>query len=62
MTFQALDTFSRNCKNVPKVSVVVFQAQMMQDFLQAQPGQAAQDVDEPESGSWWQDLLRREGI
>ena len=51
MTFQALDTFSGNCKNIRKVRVVVFQPQMMQEFLQAQSGQAAQDVDEPESGS-----------
>ncbi|KAL9963046.1 hypothetical protein ACROYT_G032209 [Oculina patagonica] len=54
VTFQALNNFSRGCKSVRKVRVVVFQAQMLQEFLQEQqrqPMQAMQDVDEEESDS-----------
>ena len=36
LTFKALNTFSARCKNIKKVRVVVFQASMMQDFLQEQ--------------------------
>lgn len=36
VTFQALKKFSGSCKSVRKVRVVVFQAQMMQEFLQEQ--------------------------
>ena len=36
LTFKALNTFSAHCKNIKKVRVVVFQAAMMQDFLQEQ--------------------------
>ena len=36
ITFQALKKFSGICKSVRKVRVVVFQAQMMQEFLQEQ--------------------------
>ena len=48
ITFQALNNFRGNCKSVRKVRVVVFQAPMMQDFLQAQQSQA---VDDPDSDS-----------
>ena len=51
ITFQALNNFSGSCKNVRKVRVVVFQAQMMQEFLQGQQRNSIQDVDEEESGS-----------
>ena len=43
ITFQALNNFRVNCKSVRKVLVVVFQAPMMQDFLQAQQSQATAD-------------------
>ena len=46
ITFQALNNFGGNCKSVRKVRVVVFQAPMMQDFLQQ-----SQAVDDPESDS-----------
>ena len=46
VTFQALNSFSVSCKNVRKVRVVVFQAQMMQDFLKEQ---AVQDVNKQEN-------------
>ena len=46
VTFQALRNFSSSCKSVCKVRVVVFQAQMLQDFLQAQKRQPVQDVEE----------------
>ena len=36
LTFKALNTFSAHCKNIKKIRVVVFQAAMMQDFLQEQ--------------------------
>ena len=36
LTFKALNTFSARCENIKKVRVVVFQASMMQDFLQEQ--------------------------
>ena len=48
ITFQALNNFRGNCKSVRKVRVVVFQAPMMQVFLQAQQSQA---VDDPDSDS-----------
>ena len=51
VTFQALNNFSGSCKSVRKVRVVVFQAQMMQEFLQEQQGQPIQDLDEEESDS-----------
>lgn len=51
VTFQALNTFSGSCKSIRKVRVVVFQAQMMQEFLQEQQRQPMQDVDEEESDS-----------
>ena len=51
VTFQALTNFSGSCKNVRKVRVVVFQAQMMQDFLQGQQRKSIQDLDEEESDS-----------
>ena len=51
VTFQALNNFSDSCKSVRKVRVVVFQAQMMQEFLQEQRGEQIQDLDEEESDS-----------
>lgn len=54
VTFQALNNFSGSCKSVRKVRVVVFQAQMVQEFLQEQqrqPMQVMQDVEEEESDS-----------
>ena len=51
VTFQALNAFSGSCKNVRKVRVVVFQSQMMQEFIQAQQGQTVQGVDEQEGDS-----------
>ena len=51
LTFQALRNFSSSCKSVCKVRVVVFQAGMLQDFLQEQKRQPMQGVhvDEEES-------------
>ena len=51
ITFQALKNFSGSCKSVRKVRVVVFQAQMMQDFLQEQQRNPMRDLDEEESDS-----------
>ena len=51
ITFQALNNFSGSCKSVRIVRVVVFQAPMMQEFLQEQQRDSVQDVDEDESGS-----------
>ena len=51
VTFQALNNFSDSCKSVRKVRVVVFQAQMMQEFLQGQRRKPIQDLDEEESDS-----------
>ncbi|XP_068735052.1 protein mono-ADP-ribosyltransferase PARP14-like [Montipora capricornis] len=41
VTFQALNNFILSCQNVRKVRIVVFQASMMQEFLQAQQRYAA---------------------
>ena len=54
VTFQALNNFRGNCKSVRKVRVVVFQAPMMQDFLQAQQSQA---VDDPDSDSFSEEAI-----
>ena len=51
IAFQALKNFSGSCKSVRKVRVVVFQAQMVQEFLQEQQGNPMQDLDEEESCS-----------
>ena len=59
VTFQALNSFSGSCQNVRKVRVVVYQAQMVQKFLQAQQGQAMQDMDEQESDSSSEDSVAR---
>ena len=42
LTFKALNAFSASCKNIQKVRVVVFQASMMQEFLQEQKKQPVQ--------------------
>ena len=42
LTFKALNAFSTLCKNIKKVRVVVFQASMMQEFLQEQKKQPVQ--------------------
>ena len=46
LTFKALNAFSASCKNIKKVRVVVFQASMMQDFLQEQKKQLVQGIEE----------------
>ena len=46
LTFKALNAFSASCKNIKKVRVVVFQASMMQDFLQEQKKQQVQGIEE----------------
>ena len=51
VTFQALSSLRRSCQNLRNVRVVVFQAQMVQEFLLAQQRQAMQDMDEQESDS-----------
>ena len=58
VTFQALNSFSEICKNVRKVRVVVYQAQMMQDFLQEQKRQAVQDVNKQESDSSYDQTVK----
>ena len=45
LTFKALNAFSARCKNIQKVRVVVFQASMMQEFLQEQKKQPVQDIE-----------------
>ena len=42
LTFKALNAFSTFCKNIKKVRVVVFQASMMQEFLQEEKKQPVQ--------------------
>ena len=49
VTFDALRNFSGRCKSVRKVRVVVFQAQMLQEFLQEQKRQSMQHADEEET-------------
>ena len=51
VTFQALNNFSGSCKSVRKVRVVVFQAQMLQEFQQQLQTQPMQDLEEEESDS-----------
>ena len=51
VTFQALNVFSRRCKNIRKVRVVVYDPFMMQEFLHEQQSQAIQDVEEQDSNS-----------
>ena len=46
LTFKALNAFSARCKNIQKVRVVVFQASMMQEFLQEQKKQLVQGIEE----------------
>ena len=46
LTFKALNAFSARCKNIKKVRVVVFQASMMQEFLQEQKKQLVQGIEE----------------
>ena len=46
LTFKALNAFIARCKNIKKVRVVVFQASMMQDFLQEQKKQLVQGIEE----------------
>ena len=46
LTFKALNAFSARCKNIQKVRVVVFQASMMQEFLQEQKKQPVQAIEE----------------
>ena len=45
LTFKALNAFSARCKNIQKVRVVVFQASMMQEYLQEQK-KPVQDIEE----------------
>ena len=59
VTFQALNSFRRNCKNLRNVRVVVFQAQMVQEFLLAQQKQTMQDLDEKENYSTSEDAVAR---
>ena len=46
LTFKALSAFIARCKNIKKVRVVVFQASMMQEFLQEQKKQLVQGIEE----------------
>lgn len=59
VTFQALNSFRGNCKNLRNVRVVVFQAQMVQEFLLAQQKQTMQDLDEKENYSTSEDAVAR---
>lgn len=59
VTFQALNSFRGNCKNLRNVRVVVFQAQMVQEFLLAQQKQKMQDLDEKENYSTSEDAVAR---
>ena len=49
ITFQAISSLREKCQNLRNVRVVVFQAQMVQEFLLAQHRQAMQDMDKRES-------------
>ena len=49
VTFQALSSLRGSCQNLRNVRVVVFQTQMVQEFLLAQQRQAMQDMDKKES-------------
>ena len=46
LTFKALSAFIARCKNIKKVRVVVFQASMMQEFLQEQKKQLVRGIEE----------------
>ncbi|PFX11672.1 Poly [ADP-ribose] polymerase 14, partial [Stylophora pistillata] len=49
LTFKALNIFSARCKNIQRVRVIVFQASMMQEFLQEPKKQLVQDIEEKDS-------------
>ena len=51
VTFQALSSLRGSCRNLRNVRVVVFQAQMFQEFWLAQERQATQDMGKQESNS-----------
>ena len=46
LTFKALNAFSARCKSIKKIRVVVFQASIMQEFLQEQKKQPVQGIEE----------------
>ena len=46
LTFKALNAFSVRCKSIQKIRVVVFQASIMQEFLQEQKKQPVQGIEE----------------
>ena len=46
LTFKALNAFSARCKSIQKIRVVVFQASIMQEFLQEQKKQPVQGIEE----------------
>ena len=46
LTFKALNAFSSRCKSIQKIRVVVFQASIMQEFLQEQKKQPVQGIEE----------------
>lgn len=52
VTFKALDSFSKNCKNVRHLRIVVFQAQMVPDFWQAQQRAVVQNTNEQKTDSF----------
>ena len=52
VTFKALDSFSKNCKNVRHLRIVVLQAQMVPDFLQAQQRAVVQNTNEQQTDSF----------
>ena len=52
VTFKALDSFSKICKNVRHLSIVVFQDQMVSDFLQAQQREVVQNTNEQQTDSF----------
>ena len=46
LTFKALNAFSARCKSIQKIRVVVFQASIMQEFLQEKKKQPVQGIEE----------------
>lgn len=52
VTFKALDSFSKNCKNVRHLRIVVFQAQLVPDFWQAQQRAVVHNTNEQKTDSF----------
>ena len=52
VTFKALDSFSKSCKNVRHLRIVVFHAQMVSDFLQERQRAVVHNTNEQQTDSF----------